>query len=294
MRKEQFELAVFFLTIAIGAVLAVISPAILDYVGRNAASYAIYLRAFFIAVFGYLAVRLLGSMILSYGKGKPRMDERSLSNVVNLIGYIMILILLLALFNLNLGGLLVGAGFLGIVVGLASQTTLGNFFSGIAMMAAKPFAEGDRITFSTWQYGMMPPSYAHHTMLPGYSGVIADIGLMYTRIKLDDGPVTFVPNSIINQAIIMNYSISDIKDVIVRVELVKKRFEAFAEEVSRRVQSDRKLSKLICGELDIRITDIGIGNYGVTVRATVPVNSEAHVSSMLPAIILDISGKFQK
>ena len=161
-------------------------------------------------------------------------------------------------------------------------------------MAAKPFANGDKITFSTWQYGLLPPSYTHSSLLPGYSGIIIDVGLIYTRIKLDDGPSIFVPNGIINQAVIINYSLSDIKCVTIRVELVRKDFDTFQKEIIKRVRLHKKLSRIVKNNLDIRINDIGIMNYGVNVTATVPIENEAYVQAELSKIALSTASRFQK
>lgn len=293
MRRIYLNVAAFLIAVIIGAALVILIPQLYKSSLNSTAIYATVLQALLIVIFGYIATHELESLVIAYGKGKQRMDERSLAKVARVLGYIVIIFILLVMFQVNLTGLLIGAGFLGIVVGLAAQATLGNLFSGISMMAAKPFAEGDRITFTTWQYGMMPPSYSHHAMLPGFSGVIDSIGLMYTKIKLDDGPVTFVPNAIINQAVVMNYSISNSKDVVVRVELVKKQFKSFSEEVVKRIHADKKLERLIGSKVDIRITDINLSNYGVAVRVTVPVSQEDFVSKRLPDLILGVAGKFQ-
>ncbi len=293
MRRIYLNVAVFLLAVIIGTALVILIPQLYKSSLNGTAVYAMALQALLIVIFGYIATHALESLVIAYGKGKQRMDERSLAKVARVLGYIVIVFILLVMFQVNLTGLLIGAGFLGIVVGLAAQSTLGNLFSGISMMAAKPFAEGDRITFTTWQYGMMPPSYSHHAMFPGFSGVIDTIGLMYTKIKLDDGPVTFVPNAIINQAVVMNYSISNSKDVVVRVELVKKQFKSFSEEVMKRIRADKKLERLIGDKVDIRITDINLSNYGVAVRVTVPVSQEDFVSKRLPDLILGVAGRFQ-
>ncbi len=289
MKASYITATSFVITAAIGAALSTLVP---RYILANTPAYSIYIppiQALFILCFGYLAIRMLAQSIISYGKHKARMDEKSVAKIVTLLSYAILIILVMLVFKINLTGILVGAGFLGIVIGLASQSTLGNFFAGVSMMAAKPFATGDRVTFSTWQYGMMPPSYSHHAMLPGYSGMIEDIGIMYTRIKLDEGPQIFVPNSIINQAAIINYSVSDIKDVIIRAELDKKKFRDFKSEMVKKVNANTKLSKIIGKSLRIQINDIGISNYGIRITASAPVEEESYVFDRLSEMTLRVS-----
>jgi small-conductance mechanosensitive channel len=51
--------------------------------------------------------------------------------------------------GVDLSALLVGGAFLGIVVGLAAQETLGNLFAGISLVLDRPFRVGDWLELST-------------------------------------------------------------------------------------------------------------------------------------------------
>ncbi|HTT16032.1 MAG TPA: mechanosensitive ion channel family protein [Thermoplasmata archaeon] len=98
---------------------------------------------------------------------------------------------------------LLGAGFTGIVLGLASQTVLSNVFAGVLIVFADPFRPGDRVGFITWQFGILPGSYPHEAVLPTYSGTVEDVGLTYTTITLDTGGVAKLPNGIVIQALVV-------------------------------------------------------------------------------------------
>jgi len=99
---------------------------------------------------------------------------------------------------------LVGIGFFGIVLGLAAQSVLGNLFSGLMILAARPFNINDRIALVTWQYGKFAPSLSHGWLEPAYTGIVKGITLTYTRILTDSDTLLKVPNSIITQSLIMN------------------------------------------------------------------------------------------
>src|SRR4029077_3913995 len=103
----------------------------------------------------------------------------------------------------------------------AAQTTLGNIFAGISMQYARPFAPGDKITFSAWQYGVIPPTYPHDLILSGITGTVLSIGFMYTKFIRDDRTVIFIPNGILNQAMIQNHSRSNEKMIKIRLDLDK-------------------------------------------------------------------------
>ena len=295
MKLYHIELMLLFVVLAIGAALSLCAGYVLSLVGVHNTTYTSVFEIIILLVFGYMAIRFLSDAIVQFGKTKKRLDEGSIAKLVSLLGYLIMLLFLMSFLEINITGVLVGAGFLGIVIGLASQSTLGNLFAGMVMMAAKPFASGDRITFSTWQYGILPPSYAHSSMLPGYSGVIKEIGLMYTEIKTDEGMMIYVPNGILNQAVIINYTVSDIIDVTFRAELpIGSSFEAFQGKVYASIKRNTSLAKLLKGHLEMMITDAGTANYGVKVRAAVAVEHERFVQKELGTIVMKAIARQRK
>jgi small-conductance mechanosensitive channel len=112
----------------------------------------------------------------------------------------------LALFKLagvSIESIFIGAGFAGIVLGLASQTVLSNVFAGILLVFADPFRPGDRVGLIASQYGMIAPSYPHEAAPPVYSGTVEDVGLNYTVLALDAGGIAKVPNGVVIQALVL-------------------------------------------------------------------------------------------
>jgi small-conductance mechanosensitive channel len=87
------------------------------------------------------------------------------------------------------GGLLASTAILGVILGLASQQTLGNFIAGILIATTQPVRIGDRV------------SYADE------SGVVEEIGLTYTFIRTADRRRLVVPNSKLASDPIINASI---------------------------------------------------------------------------------------
>lgn len=105
--------------------------------------------------------------------------------------------------GVSVESILIGAGFAGIVLGLAAQTVLSNVFAGLLLVFADPFRVGDRVGFVSWQYGIMAPTYPHEAIQPMYTGVVEDIGLTYTVLTLDSGATAKVPNGIVIQALVV-------------------------------------------------------------------------------------------
>ena len=62
--------------------------------------------------------------------------------ICNIVGYGTVLLGLLGLLRVNLGNLLVGGAVTGVVIGIAAQQTLGNFFAGLVLLFARPYVPG--------------------------------------------------------------------------------------------------------------------------------------------------------
>ncbi len=158
------------------------------------------------AIIGILGIEILGFILYISLKSSVKSEEAStLRNLFRIIGYAILIIFLLSLLSINVTGLLLSAGFLGIVLGLAAQSTLSNFIAGVYLLSSKAFEPGDRVTMHTWQYNMVPQSYPHDKFVPGFFGRIKNIGLLYTELINDEGIPVYVPNSIVVQALVLNY-----------------------------------------------------------------------------------------
>jgi len=70
-------------------------------------------------------------------------QEEVIRRLAQISVYTFALLVVVGLFTDNVGGLLVGAGFLGIVVGMAARQTLGAILAGFVLMFSRPFEVGD-------------------------------------------------------------------------------------------------------------------------------------------------------
>lgn len=105
-----------------------------------------------------------------------------LSWIVTIVGYLIVLLLVLAVLRVPLGGLLFGGAITGVVLGIAAQQTLANFFAGIVLMIARPFQVGEKVVLRSSPLG------------GEYEGIIADMTLFYVHMQTDSGPVA-MPNA---------------------------------------------------------------------------------------------------
>ena len=87
------------------------------------------------------------------------------------------------------GGVLASSAVIGLVIGFASQRTIGNVVAGILIAAAQPLRLGDEVEVGgTW-------------------GVVEEIGLTYTWIRTRDNDRLVVPNEKLASDTIKNATI---------------------------------------------------------------------------------------
>ncbi|RYJ15386.1 mechanosensitive ion channel, partial [Halogeometricum borinquense] len=102
--------------------------------------------------------------------------------------YAFTIAIVLAIWEVNLSGILVGAGFLGIVVGMAARQTLGALLAGFVLMFSRPFEIGDWIEVGD------------------HEGIVTDITIVNTRIQTFDGEYVMVPNDVVSSESLINRS----------------------------------------------------------------------------------------
>ncbi|XVH31892.1 mechanosensitive ion channel family protein [Haloferacaceae archaeon DSL9] len=115
-----------------------------------------------------------------------RHEREILYRVSQMTVYVLAVLTIIGLFTDNLGSLLVGAGFLGIVVGIAAQQTLGAVLAGFILMFSRPFEVGDWI-----QVG-------------DNEGTVTEITVVNTRIRSFDGEYITIPNDEVGANPIVN------------------------------------------------------------------------------------------
>src|SRR5690242_2830275 len=104
-----------------------------------------------------------------------RVLRRSVTATIIVVGFFSAL-LVIPQVRAIAGGLLASGAVLGVIIGLASQRTLGNFIAGLLIAIAQPVRLGDRVTYD------------------GEDGIVEEIGLTYTFLRTQDRARIVVPN----------------------------------------------------------------------------------------------------
>jgi small-conductance mechanosensitive channel len=91
------------------------------------------------------------------------------------------------------GAILASSALIGIIVGFASQRTLGNFVAGVLVAVTQPLRLGDRV------------------VVDDVEGVVEEINLTYTFIRADDDTRLVIPNEKLASDTIRNATIVERK-----------------------------------------------------------------------------------
>jgi len=93
-------------------------------------------------------------------------------------------------------GLLASAGISGLIVGFAARSTLGNAVAGVTIAFAQPVRIGDEVE------------------LRGERGVVEDITLLFTVIRLWDGKRMIVPNDTLSTEVVKNLTLGSVSRMV--------------------------------------------------------------------------------
>lgn len=102
--------------------------------------------------------------------------------IISFAGYLAVAVCVLVLLERPVGGLLLGGALTGVLIGIAAQQVLANFFAGIVLMMVRPFTLADEIVLKSGPLG------------GEYEGQVVDMGLFYVKLETKTGPLS-LPNA---------------------------------------------------------------------------------------------------
>lgn len=148
----------------------------------------------FIVLAGGVTVTRLTKRSIKYGAGRfaitPHQREVA-HHAIQIIVFIPFVTFVVALWGIPVANLFLGAGVLGIVLGLAARKTLSGILSGFVILFARPFEVGDWIRVDDWE------------------GIVTDITVYNTQVRTFNEEHVLVPNETVTGNEIINYSKTD-------------------------------------------------------------------------------------
>lgn len=143
-------------------------------------------------IIGVAVIFLLWYIFKHFFKRSDKIHRRFLGKLLNLIVIVICLVNIIGVINpsMNLHStLLKGSALVVAIVGFAAQPAISDLICGFLISINKPFEIGDRII----PEGMEP-------------GIVEDITLRHTIIRIYDGLRVIVPNSTLNSKTVINTS----------------------------------------------------------------------------------------
>jgi small-conductance mechanosensitive channel len=137
----------------------------------------------------YALTSFIGRVISELTSGTDRISEHQREIIYRLTQvtlYAVVGLVVLSIFLQDLGSLLVGAGFLGIVIGMAARQTLGAVLAGFVLMFSRPFEIGDWVQVGEEE------------------GIVTEITIVNTRLQTFDGEMVVLPNDEVSSQPITN------------------------------------------------------------------------------------------
>ena len=158
-----------------------------------------------------------------------RVVRRSVTTTIMFVGLLSAL-LVIPQVRAVAGGLLASSAVIGIVVGFASQRTLGNFVAGLLIAFTQPLRLGDDVVVENTE------------------GVVEEIGLIYTFVRTGNGDRLVIPNEKLASDTIRNSTIRsrekvaeislqvplgrDLASVVDRLQALAEGADAFVSDLS--------------------------------------------------------------
>lgn len=109
-------------------------------------------------------------------EGRAITLERLLLNVISYTLVFILVVVIFGIFGLPIGGLIAGAGIIGLAIGFGAQGLVSDVVTGFFILAEKWVDVGDVVTTA------------------GLSGVVEEVGLKTTQLRGFDGTLHFIPN----------------------------------------------------------------------------------------------------
>lgn len=131
------------------------------------------------------SVRIKGP--LKYNERRQQTLSKLLENVIAYVVYFMAIVAVLSSFNIDVRGLIAGAGVLGLAVGFGAQNLVRDVITGFFIIFEDQFSVGDFVRIGTAE------------------GTVEEIGLRTTKVKGPTGELYIFPNG--NVLDVVNFSV---------------------------------------------------------------------------------------
>ncbi|MGQ8338171.1 mechanosensitive ion channel family protein [Sunxiuqinia sp. A32] len=182
------------------------------------------IRIAFILVFGLGFFYALAFLVRRTVTWKMSKQSRMIVNrIIIYTGFVIITFTILNELNFDITALFGAAGVLGIVIGIASQTSIGNIISGFFLISEKSFELGDVVRLGT------------------QTGTVYSIDLLSIKIKTYDNLLIRIPNQTVISSELVNVTRFPIRRLDLTVSVAYKENLSKVVEVLKEVARNNPL-----------------------------------------------------
>ncbi len=136
---------------------------------------------------GFLITRLVWLTVKKVFASRINPQTGMLINkLISYTGFVTVLMIVLNQMGLSLATILGAAGVMGVIIGVASQKSIGNIISGLFMVTEKSFEIGDAITVA------------------GQTGIVYSVELLSIMLKTFDNMLIRIPHETLISSEIVN------------------------------------------------------------------------------------------
>jgi len=174
-------------------------------------------------------------------------------NVVKYLGYIVIFIVAFSIFGVTSAEAIAGGTFAGLVIGLALQPVLQNFFAGLLIMGTGYISIGDHVRIMSTKITYTPvlfPQYKYFSrdfIEQGIEGDVVEIDLFFLRILLENGREIRIPNYILLESSVIDYTSKYSKDFVISIRVEFPLYKVDLERIEQQIVEVLKGYEIIEG-----------------------------------------------
>lgn len=199
-------------------------------------------------------------------------------NIVRITLLLLTVLVALSYLGIDITPALAGLGIAGLAVGLALQDTLANFFAGIYLLADRPVRIGDDIK------------------VVGEEGRVEEVGWRSTRLITWDNRLVVLPNKLLTEQVIVNYSrpTRPVKHVIEIGVAYGSDLEKVEQIILKAIKEVQKTDSRMNPKEEPSIRLAKFGDYAIIFNALFFVNNYSQRFGAASSIMKKIYKEFQK
>lgn len=163
-----------------------------------------------LGIAGALAILIVGWIVAGWVQGwtrraldrAPQMDPTLKPFIASAARYavlVFVIVAVLAQFGVQTTSIIAALGTIGLAIGLALQGTLSNIAAGLMLLMLRPLRAGEYVDAD------------------GIAGTVVEIGLFATEMRTFDGVYQHVPNGMLLNRSIKNYSRNPTRRIDIKV-----------------------------------------------------------------------------